>query len=41
VKKIDKCIGDIDANAENPVLKEEQVAQVSFFFFFFFLLQEM
>ncbi|CAH2074677.1 unnamed protein product [Thlaspi arvense] len=28
VKKIDKCIGDIEANAENPVLKDEQEAQV-------------
>lgn len=28
VKKIDKCIGDIDADVENPILKAEQEAQV-------------
>ncbi|KAF8377638.1 hypothetical protein HHK36_031020 [Tetracentron sinense] len=27
-KKIEKCMGDLDANSENPVLKEEQDAQV-------------
>ncbi|RWR79049.1 EGF-like calcium-binding domain-containing protein [Cinnamomum micranthum f. kanehirae] len=28
LKKIDECIGDPDANAENPVLKAEQDAQI-------------
>jgi len=28
-KAIDKCIGDPDADEENPVLKAEQDAQVS------------
>ena len=28
VKKIDKCTGDPNADAENPVLKQEQDAQV-------------
>ncbi|XP_022563133.1 vacuolar-sorting receptor 2 [Brassica napus] len=28
VNKIDKCIGDIEANTENPVLRDEQEAQV-------------
>ncbi|KAK8616302.1 hypothetical protein V6N13_017856 [Hibiscus sabdariffa] len=28
VKKIDKCMGDPNADADNPVLKEEQEAQV-------------
>jgi hypothetical protein len=27
-KKIDKCMGDPNADAENPVLKQEQDAQV-------------
>lgn len=27
-KKIEKCMGDPDADADNPVLKEEQDAQV-------------
>ena len=29
VKKIEKCMGDEDADSENSVLKEEQDAQVS------------
>jgi hypothetical protein len=29
LKAIDKCIGDPDADKENPVLKAEQDAQVS------------
>lgn len=37
VQKIDKCIGDIEADAENPVLKDEQEAQVSWLFFLSFL----
>lgn len=28
VQKIDKCMGDPSADADNPVLKEEQDAQV-------------
>lgn len=28
VDMIDKCMGDPDADSENPVLKEEQQAQV-------------
>ncbi|KAL0711131.1 hypothetical protein Bca4012_018109 [Brassica carinata] len=28
VSKVDKCIGGIEANAENPVLRGEQEAQV-------------
>lgn len=28
VKKIDKCMGDEDADSENSVLKQEQDAQV-------------
>jgi hypothetical protein len=27
-KKIDKCMGDRNADSDNPVLKEEQNAQV-------------
>lgn len=27
-KKIEKCMGDPEADADNPVLKEEQDAQV-------------
>lgn len=30
-KKIDKCMGDANADTENPVLKEEQNAQVIFY----------
>ena len=33
-KKIDKCMGDENANSENPVLKEEQDAQVIVVLFF-------
>ena len=29
LSKIEKCMGDPDADADNPVLKEEQEAQVS------------
>lgn len=29
MKKIEKCMGDPNADADNPVLKEEQEAQVS------------
>lgn len=29
LKKIEKCMGDPDADSDNPVLKEEQDAQVS------------
>jgi len=29
MKQIEKCMGDPDADAENPVLREEQEAQVS------------
>lgn len=32
LKKINKCIGDPDADEENPVLKSEQDAQVSLTF---------
>lgn len=28
LKKIEKCMGDPDADSDNPVLKEEQDAQV-------------
>lgn len=28
IKKVDECIGDPDADVENPVLKEEQEAQI-------------
>jgi hypothetical protein len=28
IKKIEKCMGDPNADSENPVLKEEQDAQV-------------
>lgn len=28
VKKVENCVGDPDANEENPVLKGEQDAQV-------------
>lgn len=28
VRKIDQCIGDIEADVDNPVLKAEQEAQV-------------
>jgi hypothetical protein len=28
IKKIDECMGDSNADSENPVLKEEQDAQV-------------
>jgi len=28
-KKLDKCMGDPDADLDNPVLKEEQDAQVN------------
>lgn len=28
VKEIDQCMGDTDADADNPVLKAEQEAQV-------------
>ena len=28
LKKVDKCIGDPDADVENPVLKAEQESQV-------------
>jgi hypothetical protein len=28
MKKIERCMGDPDADSENPVLKEEQDAQV-------------
>lgn len=31
-KKIDKCMGDPNADSDNPVLKEEQDAQVCFFY---------
>lgn len=34
LKKINKCIGDPDADEENPVLKAEQDAQVSLTFFY-------
>lgn len=30
VKKVDKCIGDIEADDDNPILKAEQEAQVSY-----------
>jgi hypothetical protein len=33
-KKIDKCMGDPKANSDNPVLKEEQDAQVIVVLFF-------
>jgi hypothetical protein len=33
-KKIDKCMGDRNANSDNPVLKEEQDAQVIVVLFF-------
>lgn len=29
LKKIEKCMGDPDADSDNPVLKDEQDAQVS------------
>lgn len=29
MKKIEKCMGDPEADEDNPVLKEEQEAQVS------------
>jgi len=29
-RKIDKCMGDPDADLDNPVLKEEQDAQVNY-----------
>lgn len=32
VKKIDKCMGDIEADQENTVLKAEQEAQVTYQF---------
>lgn len=28
LKKVDKCIGDPDADVENPILKAEQESQV-------------
>lgn len=31
MKKIEKCMGDPNADSDNPVLKEEQDAQVAFF----------
>jgi len=31
-KKLDKCMGDPDADLDNPVLKEEQDAQVNYSF---------
>lgn len=34
LKKIEKCMGDPDADSENPVLKEEQDAQVSIMMYF-------
>lgn len=36
--KIDKCIGDPNADADNPVLKEEQDAQVTCYLLSFTLL---
>lgn len=31
LKKVDKCIGDPDADVENPILKAEQESQVCLF----------
>lgn len=33
LRKIEKCMGDPNADEDNPVLKEEQDAQASFFVF--------
>lgn len=32
IKKIERCMGDPNADSENPVLKEEQDAQVLLYF---------
>lgn len=34
LEKINKCIGDSDADEENPVLKAEQDAQVTLSFLY-------
>lgn len=31
LKKVDKCIGDPEADVENPILKAEQESQVCLF----------